>query len=568
MLKMLYTIPQYYRDKKIFIWDVKRNSMVIFAMLAFRGIRVAGFVTKDQRYVGESFFNRPVCGIEQLENDNDIMLVAADEYLRDELPKQWNVFYCNELLRIDSELENKHVIIYGAGGGAKDLYGLLSENHIHVQAFCQTNRNKSTYMGLPVLSLDEVPVDERYAVIVSAKNEIYKSEMQYNLEQKGISSIYIEEFIPKDEIFQGTFIQSLYKAIKDRRRIFVYTKLLDENTKLIIAMLKLYQIEVEGCLYKEECTDPRIKSVWEIAYMDLSNIFIIVNETDPFQFQDACELLESIGFSMGHFDYTGNKIIAYEYKKRNRSVYDSLLGYSDYGSMPGFHIYGNQTKSDIRILILGNSTSHDGALRETCWPKMLYQKFAEDNIQVCIFNGAHPGHDIVQELLRLLRDGWALKPNYIVSMSGARNTIGTYSEIKNKFFLEHLIRQEKDNLEIEYCHGIENEEDNFDFWLRMERIMKAIAEVYGAAFFCYLQPMKFGKENASLFEECVHNDRKRAADCFRRKSSDNDFYKNLVDIFDYEDGMFVDACHYTKQANAILADIVFKDIKERMGISV
>ena len=98
--------------------------------------------------------------------------------------------------------------------------------------------------------------------------------------------------------------------------------------------------------------------------------------------------------------------------------------------------------------------------------------------------------------------------------------------------------------------------------------MKAVAETYGAEFLCYLQPMKFGKPDMSLLEECIHHDEKRDGYTFRERSSRNDFYKNLMELFDHKDGMFIDACHYSEEGKAVLADIVYEDIVGMMkGIS-
>ena len=72
--------------------------------------------------------------------------------------------------------------------------------------------------------------------------------------------------------------------------------------------------------------------------------------------------------------------------------------------------------------------------------------------------------------------------------------------------------------------------------------------------------MKFGKANMSLLEASIHDDEKREARSFREKSTDTDFYMNLIDLFDENEGMYIDACHYAQKAKKVLADIVFQDI--------
>lgn len=552
---MIFTVPEYLKNKQIFIWDVKRNSMVIFALLAFRGVSIAGFATNNKKYEGETFFNRPVRFIGDLKENTDAILVMDNKGKREDATAFMDVFYYDELLRINSDLKKKRVIIYGAGGGAAKKFKLLKEQHITVDGFCVTDKHADTHMNLPLISIDELTNDKECAIVVSAENETYRNEMQYNLEQKGISEIYIDEFMYQEDLAYSAFVQTIYKAIQEKRTIYIYTEAIDENTKLLVEMLKLYQVKVEGYLYSKECSDKCIEDVFEIAYTDISKVLIIISETDKSKLQDACELLEGIGFLIGEFNYTGIRIPSYEYKNKPKQIADSLVGYCEYGEKISFHIYGQENPDNIKILVLGGSTSNDGTFRGICWPKRLYKKMVNTGYKVTIYNGAHCGDRTVEELLRLLRDGWAIKPDYVISMSGV-NDSGDFP-FNNRFFMNHMKIKEDQRPEIEYFHGLEIHESSFEFWLRMEKVMKAVSETYGAKFLCYLQPMKFGKPDRSLFEECIHNDELREAHIFRKESTQDDFYTNIISIFDAMDGMFIDACHYTEKANEMLADIVY-----------
>lgn len=560
MLKMIDTVADCYKNKRIFVWEVKRNSMAVFASLAFRGISIEGFISREERYIGETLFNRPIYRIEDFRNNNDVVIVATGASVKGNLPDGIKVYCCSEIMEIDPELRKKRIIVYGIGESAKKLFHRLEENGIMIDSFCVTDKSASEYMNLPVLSLNEIPSDERYVVIIATMYETYRREMQYNLEQKKVQTIYVDEFIPPvDNIQMSTFIQSLCKAIKEEKKIYIYTKEIDENAKFIVQVLKLYQVKVEGYLYSGEYLDEAVKDIYDM-YENISDIFIIINEADKYRLQDACELLEELGFSLGAFNYIGLRNPAYNYKTPPRSIGDSLLGYSECGEKVGFHIYGQENPEDIRIVITGGSTSNDGTFRGVCWPKMLYWKLRDNGYHVTVYNGARCGHRVVQEFLQFIRDGWYFKPHFVVSMSGVNDSGDDYPETKNKFYLSHLLDKEKRLGLDKYTHGIEVQEDCFDFWLRIQRLMRAVSEENGAKFLCFLQPMKFGKEGMSLFEKCLHDDEKREADKFREKASSNDFYKNLIDIFDDGDGMYIDACHYTERAKEILADIVFDEM--------
>jgi hypothetical protein len=51
-------------------------------------------------------------------------------------------------------------------------------------------------------------------------------------------------------------------------------------------------------------------------------------------------------------------------------------------------------------------------------------------------------------------------------------------------------------------------------------------------------------------------------DIFLNESSSDDFYHNLISLFFHKEGMFIDFCHYSEEANEILADSIFQTIRE------
>lgn len=75
----------------------------------------------------------------------------------------------------------------------------------------------------------------------------------------------------------------------------------------------------------------------------------------------------------------------------------------------GWEVYSEEKEDDINIMVLGGSTSAETWHPEN-WVSKLYYKLRQNNIKTTIYNGAHEGNSIVEELLRLLRDGSVLKP--------------------------------------------------------------------------------------------------------------------------------------------------------------
>lgn len=71
MIYALYTLMKKYRNKKIFIWNVNRDSMGIFLNASFAGIDIQGFVTSESQYAGEIYMNRPIITPEQFKEDKE-----------------------------------------------------------------------------------------------------------------------------------------------------------------------------------------------------------------------------------------------------------------------------------------------------------------------------------------------------------------------------------------------------------------------------------------------------------------------------------------------------------------
>lgn len=68
MINALFSLGGKYKDKTIYVWDVNRDSMVVFMWLAFAQIDIKGFVA-DEEYAGKVYMNRIVVGIKQICND-------------------------------------------------------------------------------------------------------------------------------------------------------------------------------------------------------------------------------------------------------------------------------------------------------------------------------------------------------------------------------------------------------------------------------------------------------------------------------------------------------------------
>lgn len=182
-------------------------------------------------------------------------------------------------------------------------------------------------------------------------------------------------------------------------------------------------------------------------------------------------------------------------------------------------------------------------------------------IQTTVYNGAHPGDDIVDELLRILRDGAQIRPHIVISMSGVNNL---HKKISSNPFNEERITEwihAKANKR-GYCSGLHTDESLYAFWKRNMGLLKVISKFYGAVFFGILQPMNMAMESMNLCERALYEQEmhKMGAEEFMHHAEHADEYINLMQLFEHRDEMYFDVCHYTDKAHEILADQVLKTI--------
>ena len=563
MICALYTLMNKYKNKRVYIWNVNRHSMIIFTRAIFRKINVQGFVALQTQYIGELYMNRPVIGVERIQEE-DCVVIVADEVPKSEinvLPDS-KVVYWSDSLEFNDELRYKRSIIYGIGWGADELHkkGIITE------LYCVTQKEHAsqTYKGKKVIDITELEKYPDYAVIISVTTSKYKWEILETLSDFQ-GDVYLESLMEEWDIMHVNLIQNLDIAVKNNWEIYLYSK---KNlvAQLIEEALNIYSVEISGHVYEIEQKEKSIECIYKLALGGIDKKLIIICEGIPECLVRAIDIIEFAGFSLEEKGYTGlvqlstysNDIIL----SREQVCHDPLVGYSIsylYGE-PGWKLYGREGEGRIRILVLGGSTSSEEMHPEN-WISKLYYKLKKQGIATLIYNGAHTCNDIVDEMLRLLRDGNILKPQLVISMSGVNNL--NYKECSNQFnenaFIDWIHNMAPNE---NYCSGVRSNESQYEFWSRNQKLLKVISEFYGAFFLGFLQPMNITMEQMSLWEKSTYELEKHmeGAREFMKCANDNEGYINLMQLFEHQDGMYFDMCHYTEKAQEIIADRVHEAI--------
>lgn len=568
MIRPLYTLKETYRGKKIYIWNINRNSFSVFLKAFVRGIEIQGFITPQERYTNEKYMNRPVLTFEQIKWNRDSIVLVSDDV-------PYNVISClpqsiilrwSDSLEVNAELKQSKIIIYGTGNGEDQLCQILSRENMEATLYCVTKRdNLVLHKGKRVIEQAELEKYADYAVIISVQNEQYRKEILYTLSDfRGQVYIEVDHFIHEAVGDLANPVQSIDLAIKKSRKIYLYSKR-NAIAKLIESSLNLYGIVVEGYVYDREIEEQNIESIYELAYDGVDDKLIIIYEEFPERLIKVRQNVELAGFSLEKATYTGFQWHTRQKERLlqvQREFHDPLVG----GSIlypkgkPGWKVYGREKSDRIRIVVLGGSTSSEEFQYEN-WISKLYYKLYGQNIKTTIYNGAHAANDIVDEILRLLRDGYELHPHIVISMSGVNNLY--YKDSSNQFNEERLIAWCKVlSPNNEYCSGVKSDESAYHFWIRNEKLLGVVAEFLGAKFFSFLQPMNNTMEDMSLREKSLYEQERRinGAREFAQLANDQEGYINLMRLFEHHDEMYFDICHYTDKAHAIIAERVYDSI--------
>ena len=112
-------------------------------------------------------------------------------------------------------------------------------------------------------------------------------------------------------------------------------------------------------------------------------------------------------------------------------VYDPILGYAKMDNdMAGYGLWPTNsrlTEKTLKVMVMGGSTS---TWPLTTWSKLLCEKIKSRGRDCVIFNGAVEGYFSGQELLKVIRDAPAIKPDIVISLSGI-NDLGHLHNIHN-----------------------------------------------------------------------------------------------------------------------------------------
>lgn len=581
-VKSMWQLKEDYKGYRIYVWLENKMGVDLFTQLAFSGVRIEGFCNAQQGSV-ETFLGKHIVEEETLIYEPDVLIVYKEgdkkNELRERFPDMTAVCVSYEyLFEMCWEIKNKEsVIFYDSITAARRTTELLKKFDISIAGYSAANSSlcEKGMEGCEYISIEEcVKNTERYNLVAAMVNPYFEESLI------GLPDENIDIYVPSMDIFYnssgimllGNMGWYLDKAIKMNKKMVLYGM---EScfTNAWLEFFHMMGISMEDIVdeYEEEKTG--IKSIYNLAYEETSDYFVIVNKKIG-EWIAACEQLEALGFSVFYEDYTGlYATSSYLPVPINDvtlgHVYVALVKGMKYA---GFHIYGEEKEGNCRIVTLGGSTTATGSYRVRCWPELLYDKFREIGKSVTIYNGGVDGYTAGEELYKLIRDVGLLKPDLVISFSGVNNALNKRKDYP--YVPEHLGNIFDVVCGEKYIKGLKNHEMSIgQIWIQQEQMMSAICkEVYGAEFICFAQPVYVSKRELLLEERLKFVDDAEArtdALIFRKEVLQKaEQFKWMVDIqafLDEKPEVFMDSVHVYESGNKIIADTIYQRIKGLIG---
>lgn len=570
MLHLLEGLKEEFQKKYIYIWNINQSSAILFLDLSFHDIETYGFVVSDEeaaRYGNNiQLFNRPILSVTEFLQQHDVVLVTLDNVstiYSAQLPPQVKWYRRKEILGFASGIKGKKIYVYGTGSNANQMSEKMIEAGVVIKGYCTSIEPQfHDFRNCEVRKYNKKDYVSDDIMVISVLRQDFKNEILDTL-QDFPGDVYVESIVTEDWKANTVMHRVLWKAMQEKRKIILCSKP-DLYIDLFKKICKKYDIQLKKQIYLEDSKEKNIGDLYSLALENIDNVSVVVNERNSARLYEIVMALRQMGFTadIPNVDglqqcMDGEKFMC----GKNRYVLDALLDCViefDQGKSRVWKIWKTKGHSELTILILGGSTSTAELYYPEDWTEKLFKKLVRAGIKATIYVGAAPGRHVVFEFLALLRDGVALRPDIVISMSGCNNTYSS-DVFLNQFNLSNVYSMEN----VQHLNtGIPVKESPYEFWLRVEKMMKLYSEEIGASFFCFLQPINLFMEDMS-FEEKLQFEMENHVDGakdFYEKAVKNEIYINLYSLFHHKKGMIFDSCHYTDAGGECLAEEVLKVI--------
>ena len=538
--------------KDVYVWDTGRRAIWVFSALVLRGVDVAGFVTNFDQFVGDAIVNRPIISLEEFSAQENAVAIVDDEVNKGAfsvISGAGEAVYYSDALVLNPLLRDTAPYVFNLDDSSWSFTKTLGANGVDACGYIvKRKRNCDRVASVPVVSLEEglPPSCEVVAIPYTADRSVCDSVA--TLVDAGFEgTVIVLEIMCHNELWAHSLIHMLDAAVKGGKRILLCC---DDalSRRILHRMLRTCGVFADREVCFRLQLGCELEDIWALADEDPNESVLVLGCFNNAVRSDLIDAAYDLNYSAGDLSCAGLQKICHNANlHKGILVYEpepKLIGSIDYsvlGGLPGWMVHGNEEGAELRILVLGGSTSTDLYYPES-WVSKLSKMLRADGVKAVIYNGANEANDAMCELIRLARSIYALKPDFVISLSGVND------------------------LKIPDCKFERiADEAPFERWVRMERYIKAVAEAEGATCIPILQPMNTCMHVDSLVENMFFiPENHKWGKSFLEGARDDDFYWNLLDLFHHREGMYIDRCHYTDQANQELAERIYEILKGEM----
>lgn len=388
---------------------------------------------------------------------------------------------------------------------------------------------------------------------------------------------------------------SLWELMEDarQRKMILYADL--KYKKQMQRILKLVDV---GLAYQisDDDGEEECRQIYDLLYEDMDKIMVIVAKDD---FSEAQKILTEMGLQMG-VNYKNIERYSQECNLLPY-YYDPVMGYNlgtKEKETAGFCVFGDMETAGLRILTLGGSTTDASIYPFKSWSECLHDVLDERGISNVVMCGGVAGYASSEELFKLIRDGFSLKPDIVLNYSGVNDMQVEEEYPYINFYMRqicHYLIQRSDvnglnfdshSFGISYgIGGIDNGNISrkCDFWVQNQEMIHAICQVRNIRHISFLQPMLFnGAKQLSKREQSYqlnliyvgvkrehkasYADRtKNFVRILKESVQEYEWIDDLTKIFGAED-IYIDFAHVNERGSRVIAEYVANAMKVREWI--
>lgn len=612
------------KEKKVVVYGIGADARQFARRLFNADIEIDFFLCTLENEIEETYiYNRKVLERNDIDGNDYVIVTPAKNFQNDAKEmKIWGLdSYLVELEILNPVLADARIVIYGTGERAEQTYEQLGL-FLNIGAFCDSSEDKwgGRFQGKAVLSPQQIKKEDKVLIASGYYEDIVKTLRLNNIEEKNIVLDY-NQFIYKDSLvlYQLGETVGLLGSIYGFDQAFQAFSHDYENHEIVLygeeqavwqAKKKLSVIGFSDVLTVYRESEIEDGTIYNLLYEKNSENkrYVLLDVYSD----ELVEMVTQMSADFRNFQCSNNYLSFYDfsYRSRHQDVFDPNLGFatiSEESQYPGFLTYeylDEKSESFLTIVTLGGSTTTAHCVRNRPWSYYLSEKLKENQIAHRIYCGGNDSYSASQELQRLIRDGVFLRPDIVISYSGANNMEGSFSVLENYPFI-HLFQKELFEwmegiraiqlkavgtgllIEKKVNYGVRQEQSNASFWHEQIKMMQAICAYRKIRFFSFLQPVffnkaRYGKRERTLLADygffiekstnqiLVENEsamnRLRSAVQFMEeaKKINEEWFFDLSGALDESQNVYMDNCHLYEEGNRIIAEYIFDVIRNSL----